>query len=232
MLPPMPDTPDRGAGRSGARLVPGRVLDQGGVVVRRRHLEELDLARRAVAAAEQEARDILEKARLEGAQERSRGYEEGLAQARQEAATQMVALRAEATRLRAEAGDRLIRLAVDLAGRVLHHELRTAPDAMEGLARAALAQVSWCRHITLRLHPDDAQALAAANPRLAEALDPGAELRLETDPTLAKGACLVETEAGNVDGSVQVQLAALERALLAEDAGPPPPDDPPGDPHD
>jgi len=232
MLPPMADTPDHAEERPGARLVPGRVLDQGGVVVRRRHLEELDLARRAVAATEQEAREILDRARLEAAQERSRGFQEGLAQARQEAAVQRVALRAEAARLRAEAGDRLIRLAVELAGRVVHHELRTAPDAVEGLARAALTQVTWCRRITLRLHPDDAQGLSEALPRLAEALDPGAELRLKTDATLARGACLVETEAGDVDGSVQVQLAALERALLAQDAQSHPLDDPPGDPHD
>jgi len=201
-------------------------------VVRKRQLEELDLARRAVATARQEAREMLDQARNQAAQERSRGYQEGLARAQAEAAGAAVALRVEATRLRAEAGDRLIRLAVQLAGQVVHHELRTAPEALEDIARAALAQVSWCQRITLRLHPDDAQHLSAAQPRLAEALDAGTELRLETDPTLAPGACLVETEAGAVDASVQVQLAALERALLADDAVPSPVEPQPGDSHE
>ena len=45
------------------------------------------------------------------------------------------------------------------------------------LARAALAEVSWCRQVTLRLHPEDAEGLAASHPRLAEALDaPGVAL--------------------------------------------------------
>ncbi len=206
-------------------------------MVHRRRLEELDRVRRATEAAEQEARGILEEARREAVRERTRGYQEGLVQARQEAAVQAVALRAEAMLLRAEAGDRLIRLAVELAQRVLHQELHTAPDAVEGLARAALAQVSWCQRITLRLHPDDARALEAANPRLTEGLDPGAELRLEADPTLDYGDCLVETESGDLDASVKVQLAALEQALLAEGATPLPPDAPSadapsGDPHE
>jgi len=238
MLPAMsdmPDTPDTGARAvdgAGPRIVPRRALDQGAVVVRRRHLEEVDRARRARDAAEQEARDILDRAQHEAAQERSRGYSEGLAQARQEAAIYAVTLRAEAIGLRAEAGDRLIRLAVELAQRVVHHELRTSPDAVEGLARAALAQVRWCQRITLRLHPDDARSLEAANPRLAELLDPSAELRLEVDPTLDRGACLVETEAGDLDASVSVQLAALEQALLDEGEPPLTPDAPAGAPHE
>ncbi len=232
MLPAMADTPDRTVDESGARIVPGRVLDSEAVVVRRRQFEELDRARRGVGAAEQEARDILERSRQEAVQERSRGYAEGMAQARQEAVEGAVALRAEAIRLRAEAGDRLIRLAVELAQRVLHRELRTSPEAVEDLASAALAQVSWCQRITLRLHPDDARSLEAAHPRLAAQLDPGAELRLETDPTLARGACLVETEAGDVDASVEVQLAALERALLDDGALGLPKDVPTGAPHE
>jgi flagellar biosynthesis/type III secretory pathway protein FliH len=234
MLPDMADSRNSAVDGSEVRIVPGRVLDSEAVVVRRRQLEELDLARRAVDAADQESRDILEKSRQEAHQERARGYEEGLAKARQEVAVEAVALRAEAVRLRAEAGDRLIRLAVELARRVLHHELHTAPDAVEGLARDALAQVSWCQRITLRLHPDDAHSLEATQPRLAEGLDPGAELRLETDPALPRGACLVETEAGDVDASVEVQLAALERALLGEGSEPlpPTPGDPSGVPHE
>lgn len=222
----MPDKGDRKTDGTRARVVPGSVLDRGGAVVRRRQLEELDRARRDLAAAEASARELLVEARHEAEQQRALGYEAGLAQAREETAMAAVALRAEATRVRAEAGDRLIRLAVELAQQVLHQELRTAPDAVESIARSALAEVSWCQQITLRLNPDDARNLAEAKPRLAEALDPGTELRLETDPTLAPGACVVETEAGNVDASVEVQLAALERALLADSTAPPTSDAP------
>lgn len=199
-----------------ARVVPGRVLEPEGAVVRRRELEELDMARRGVASAKAEARALLAQAREEATAERERGYAEGLEGARRSAAAQQVALRAEAVRLRAEAGERLIRLGTELARQVLHRELQLTPDALEQLARAALAEVSWCQRVTLKLHPEDAAGLAATHPRLAEALDPGAELRLESDPELTRGSCLVETESGDVDASVEVQLAALEAALLGE----------------
>ncbi len=204
-------------GYTDIQVVPGHVLDRGGVVVRRPELEELSEARRAIATAREEARSILASAEAEAEKARLRGYEDGLARARQEAAAAAVALRAEALRLRAEAGERLVRLAVDLARRVLKEELRQHPEALESLARGALSQVSWCQRVTLRLHPEDADRLRSAAPDLAQAMTPGAELRLEPDETLAPGSCLVETEAGELDGSVEVQLAALQEALLAEE---------------
>jgi flagellar biosynthesis/type III secretory pathway protein FliH len=40
------------------------------------------------------------------------------------------------------------------------------------------------------------------------------ELKLEGDPEVERGGCLVESEAGILDASLSTQLAALDRALL------------------
>lgn len=185
------------------------------VVIRADRFETVDLAEQAVAAARTQAAAIARRAEEEALILREAARQEGLHEGRQALAAAEVALRAEAVRLRTEAGDRLLRLAVTLAERILGQELRSQPEAILALVRQALGQVAFCSRATLRLHPGDASLLTTAYPALAVAVQGGAELVLVEDPTLARGDCLVEAEGGRVDGSVRVLLASLERALLA-----------------
>ncbi|MFH2009749.1 MAG: FliH/SctL family protein [bacterium] len=198
--------------------VRGKVLAKSAVVLRRDELEAHEGAARILGSARREARELLAQARSEAERLASRARAEGLAEGRQQAVTLTVAARAEAARMRQEAGARLIRLAVELARKVLEQELRASPDALGALARQTLAEVHWYPRVTLRLHPEDARTLRDVHPGLADALDDGAELILEEDEQLPRGSCQAETESGLVDGSVDVQLAALERALLADAA--------------
>ena len=198
------------------RIIQGDVVGQGAVVIRQDAFEPITLADRAVAAAAAQAEEILARARQDAEHARLQGYAEGYAQGTQEAAKLALAVRQEAVQMRSRAGDRLVRLGVDLARRVIGQELTLSPEVIVGLARRALSEVSWCRRAVLRLHPEDARSLQLACPNLASLLDNGAELTLLADDRLGRGACLVETASGEVDGSVELQLAALEQALLGE----------------
>lgn len=186
-----------------------------GVVIRSDRFEGVELAERAVTAARQEAAAIRAAAMEDARELREAARREGLEEGRRALAAAEVALRAEAVQLRAEAGDRLLRLAVTLAERVVGAELRARPEALLALVRKTVAQVAFCRRAVVRLHPEDERRLAEAYPALSATVAGGAELRLEADPGLAPGDCLVETDGGRVDGSVRVLLASLEETLLA-----------------
>ena len=69
----------------------------------------------------------------------------------------------------------------------------------------------WVRHIQANQIDD-----TPFGGGMGDALDENAELLFEEDPQLPRGSCLAETESGLVDGSVEVQLVELERALLAD----------------
>jgi flagellar biosynthesis/type III secretory pathway protein FliH len=183
------------------------------VVIKRDRVEALDLAERAIARAKDEAAALMGAAKEEAVRLGEKAREEGRREGLRSLALGEAALRAEAVRLRAEAGDRLLRLAVALAGEVLGQELRTQPEALLALVRKAIAQVSFCSRAVVRLHPDDARALATAYPALHEAVRGGEELSLVEDPELERGDCLVEAAGGRVDGSARVLLSSLEQAL-------------------
>lgn len=166
-------------------------------------------AARIVASARAEADAVCEEARRAGF---AAGREEGLASVTELAAR----LRAEASRREEEAAPELRRLAVRIAEKILGRELQLAPDAVVDVVRAAIVAARARRELVVRVHPDDLAAVAAAAPRLAAELARRGDVAVRGDAAVPRGGCLVDTEVGTIDARLDVQLAAIERALLGD----------------
>jgi flagellar assembly protein FliH len=109
----------------------------------------------------------------------------------------------------AQAEANLLKLALAIARRVLHRELSIDPEAVEGLVRVALEKVRVEEVRRVRVDPAHAAALKAALERL-----PGARgIEIQADPRLERGGVVLETGRGNLDASVDTQLAEIERGL-------------------
>ncbi len=112
-------------------------------------------------------------------------------------------------RFRREAEQDLVRLAMAVARRILRRELTIDPAVMLGLVKAALDQLELRETHRLRMHPQDAPALEQ---RLKEL---GLPSRLEVIPDagLERGGAVFETVRGEVDASIDTQLAEISRGL-------------------
>jgi flagellar assembly protein FliH len=112
-------------------------------------------------------------------------------------------------RLRRQAEADLVHLAVAIARRILRRELSLDPEAIAGLVHAALQRLAGQEIARVRVHPELAVAVrtALAEGQGAQAAEVVADARLEV------GAVIFETERGNLDASVETQLAEIERGL-------------------
>jgi len=112
-------------------------------------------------------------------------------------------------RLRRQAEADLVHLAVAIARRILRRELSLDPEAIAGLVHAALQRLAGQEIAKVRVHPELAVAVrtALAEGQGAQAAEVVADARLEV------GAVIFETERGNLDASVETQLAEIERGL-------------------
>ncbi len=171
-------------------------------------------------ALERRLAELEAQAAAREAQARRAGFEEGEAAARrslEEAYREALQRAARATaelaglrrRLRQQAEEDLVRLAVAIARRILRRELSTDPQALLGLVKAALERIDAREVLRLRVHPEDARTLESSF------ADLGVPERIEVlaDRRLERGALLIETERGELDGSVDTQLAEIERGL-------------------
>ncbi|NWG39779.1 MAG: flagellar assembly protein FliH [Hydrogenophilaceae bacterium] len=160
-----------------------------------------------------------EKRRLEEAFEaaRKKGYEAGLAQAREEARLQAGRLReltesysAALDSLDFRLSDQVLNLALDVARQVVAGELSARPERILDVVNLALRQmVETTREARLLLNPDDA---AIIRPLLNEALDKS-RLRIVEDVRIVRGGCLIETPQGDLDATLQARWRQVVTVL-------------------
>ena len=118
-------------------------------------------------------------------------------------------LSAQRGRVRAEAEEDAVKLAVAIARRVLYREIATDPDAILGLVKAAFQKLNARDTHRLRLSPADRAAIEEHR----ELLDLPPKLEIAADPALTAGSAVFETTRGELDASIDTQLAEIGRGL-------------------
>ncbi|MCC7123584.1 MAG: hypothetical protein IT178_01960 [Acidobacteria bacterium] len=106
----------------------------------------------------------------------------------------------------------VVELAIAMARRVVHRELALDPDLLLAMARVALDRLADTASATIRLHPED---FASAVGRGQPSQTPGG-VRIVSDPTIARGGCLVQSDYGVIDVTADVQLDELAHTLLGD----------------
>jgi flagellar assembly protein FliH len=112
-------------------------------------------------------------------------------------------------RVRAEAEDDAVKLAIAIARRVLYRELSTDPEAILGLVKAAFSKLNARETHRLRVSPSDAAAIQEHRAKLQ--LPPA--LEIASDGSLTPGSAIFETSRGDLDASVDTQLSEIDRGL-------------------
>lgn len=112
-------------------------------------------------------------------------------------------------RLRRETEVEVVRLAVNVARRILRRELTVDPGAIEGLVKAAFERVSTREVTKVRVAPAGRMLLDQMLARIG----PATAIAVESDPSLEAGGILIETPRGTLDASVEGQLSEIERGF-------------------
>ncbi len=179
-----------------------------------------------LAAAQAEADAIRAAARAEG---HADGLETGLAEGRTQLAAALGALEAahaEVVALReatAELVERdAVELAVQLAEKIVAGTLDAQPERVLDVVRGALRRLTERRRVTILVHPDDLELVRSASAAFASELGGIEHCEVQSERRLARGGAVVRTDEGQVDASIETQLARARELVEAElgSAGP------------
>jgi flagellar assembly protein FliH len=100
-----------------------------------------------------------------------------------------------------------------VAARIVHREIGIDRELLVAMARVALDRLGDSASARIRLHPED----YAAVQRLGSASVNSGAVQVVSDPALHRGGCVVESDFGLIDISVDAQVEELTRALLSEE---------------
>jgi flagellar assembly protein FliH len=167
------------------------------------------------------ARDLLERefaARLK--RECARAFEEGrdaaLTTARAELRTHLDRLARSLedlalcrSRYRKEAEHEVVRLAIEIARRILRRELTIDPKAILGLLHAAFESLALREVLEVRVYPPHAELVRASLRQMGAP----ESISVVGDGNLEAGAVMIETKRGGFDASAQTQIEEIERGF-------------------
>ena len=171
-----------------------------------------------VAVAEAEAARIREEAKTAFEEERKRGFEKGLQDGKLEIAMQKLEQVDQAVAFMESVEEKM----ADIVMKALKScvvEIGDREMVVNIVRKTMSAVIRTQRHVTLKVAPE---MVAVVKERVsALRLDyPTVEtFDVVEDPRLKGPACILETEAGVADASVETQLAAIERSLKRHIAG-------------
>jgi len=108
----------------------------------------------------------------------------------------------------------VIRLALEVARKIVKREITIDEEIILTLVRVALKRVSDQTLFTVRLNPKDCSIVKRHQSmgNAADILNDG--IRLAEDPLISRGGCVIETESGLVDARVEEQFREIEKGFL------------------
>ncbi len=176
---------------------------------RRRGFRRID-DRNLISRAREEAQSIKEAAAKEG-------YQEGLEQAKNDIAEVRNAITSFLGAKQAVfdiISSDILEISVEIAQKIIKKELQQDPNAILDNILAVLKGLSKDEtKITLRVNPTQVSLLKSEIPNVLSEAGLDAKILIVPDETIMEGGCVVTTNNGVIDATIETQLAVISEAL-------------------
>ncbi len=108
--------------------------------------------------------------------------------------------------------DIIVPLSIKISEHILRKEVEVNPKVVETQVEKALELIDNEKIFELKLNPLDVETLREVGSKLLS--DPRLEgVEIVPDPSVERGGCILETEAGKIDATISSQLKKLENKL-------------------
>jgi flagellar assembly protein FliH len=113
----------------------------------------------------------------------------------------------------------LIEMALAISKKIIRKEVSVDQEIIRKIAREALQRVvnSGSEKVVMRISPRDWESIMQIHQELLFPDKSGSEIKIEKDENIQPGGCIVETERGLVNASIEHQLEQIGKALMEEE---------------
>jgi flagellar assembly protein FliH len=122
-------------------------------------------------------------------------------------------LQSQRRRLIHESEAAVLRVACDIARRIVGKSAEMREDVVLQVVRNALGHVKDSNKMTIRVNPRDYEALARCEAEWLEGARTGG-ITIVEDARIKPGGCLIEGESGSVEAQIDRQIDLIEKALM------------------
>ena len=106
----------------------------------------------------------------------------------------------------------VVKLAVEVAKKIVHREIAVDPDIIRTLVRVALGHVTEKSPVTIQVNPVDYHYMMNSHAELSTT--EGRDIVLVADNSIQQGGCIIQTDCGEVDARIDEKFREVEHAFF------------------
>jgi flagellar assembly protein FliH len=107
----------------------------------------------------------------------------------------------------------ILALSIDIAEKLVCHQLELKPETIVDIARAACIQAKECEMVIIYAAPEQVETLKARQDEFSAQLYRSKRLEFIADSTIKSGGCRIETEQGFIDATIETMLKQLNTII-------------------
>ncbi|MGX9432205.1 FliH/SctL family protein [Bradyrhizobium sp. LeoA1S1] len=168
-------------------------------------------AEQLLTQARRDAEALVDEARASASRIEAAAREAGLKEAQVTIQQRLAAIAVESLRIMEQNKERIVDLGLQIARRIID---TTAPD--EAALQIALRGLSVVGHspvVRLRVAPSLVETVRGRVDEIAPAVTSRAVVEVISDPRINDAGCILETDAGLIDATIESQLTLIESGL-------------------
>ncbi|OIO58864.1 MAG: HrpE/YscL family type III secretion apparatus protein [Verrucomicrobia bacterium CG_4_10_14_3_um_filter_43_23] len=168
-------------------------------------------ANQIVEEAQKKAARIVEEAKQAYADEKKRGFNEGMAEGNKKISELMIESVSKSLKNFENFENDIIQVVMQALKKIVG-ELN-ADELIIGIVKNALAMVRDQKKVTLIVSPSQEKVVREKLDEIMKGYPTISFIQLDRDPRLKEGGCLLVTEMGMVDATLEIQLEAIQKSL-------------------
>lgn len=170
-------------------------------------------ARQIVVTAKKEAKELHEETLIECERLRAEAKEAGFQEGLEKFHEHLFFFEEKIKVLRHEMQKAILPLVLKATKRVIGEELELNPNIVVPIVLQAIKSILSCKVVSLYVNKDDLELLESHKKKIKDAFEYLENFHIEERSDVARGGCIVETEKGILNATLDNQYRALERAF-------------------
>jgi type III secretion protein L len=168
-----------------------------------------EILEKAKEDAKEHHKKALQDARRLKKEANEEGFEEGL----QKFNEQLLVFERTLRAIKLELQNEIIPIALKAAKKIVGAQLELKPDTIVDIVMQALSPIVQNHRFTIYVNKADKEILEANKPKIKTILEQIQMLSIQERADIAPGGCIIETEAGIINATIENQWRALEAAF-------------------
>jgi len=128
----------------------------------------------------------------------------------------LATIQREWSRARAKTAETVTRMSIVVAEQIMKQEIKLDNSIVLNQVREALQHVTGVEHIKLRVNPADEAIIREYKVQLMSGSDSIRDLQITGDENVCSGGCILESDSGTVDATLETQLKKIVNILQDE----------------